>query len=131
VDSLSSLAMLRFFPDDVSTLSLLPIIGWFEIALGVLVLVRPSAELLLFVFVWKVFAEMLRPFSGEPFWEFIERFGSYSAALALFLVLLAQRSVKSPQNSSQRRCSNVADEHSDPHPAGRKSRVSAPVKSST
>jgi hypothetical protein len=89
------LAALRFFPDDGSTLPLLPAVGWFEIALGVLVLVRPSAELLLFVFIWKVFTETLRPLSGEPFGEFIERFGSYSASLALFFVLVAQRKVRS------------------------------------
>lgn len=85
------LATLRISPDYVSTLSIIPIIGWSEIALSMLVLLLPSAELLVFVFAWKVFTEMLRLFSGEPLWEFIERFGSYSAPLALFFILLLQR----------------------------------------
>jgi hypothetical protein len=37
---------------------------------------------------------MLRPMSGEPLWEFIERFGSYAAPLAFFLVLVAQRKIR-------------------------------------
>jgi hypothetical protein len=48
------------------------------------------------------------PHSVEPFWEFIERFGSYSAALALFFVLLAQRSVRSLQNAGPLETKNVA-----------------------
>jgi hypothetical protein len=38
---------------------------------------------LLFVFLWKIGIEWLRPMAGEPFWEFIERGGSYAAPLAL------------------------------------------------
>ena len=80
--------------NDASGSSVLPAIGWFEIALGILVVVWPSAELLVFVVIWKVFTEMLRPVSGEPLWEFIERFGSYSAPFAFFLVLVAQRKIR-------------------------------------
>jgi hypothetical protein len=79
---------------DGSGSSVLPAIGWFEIALGILVVVWPSAEFLVFVVIWKVFTEMLRPVSGEPLWEFIERFGSYSAPLAFFFVLVAQRKIR-------------------------------------
>ena len=57
--------------------------GWFEIALGGLVLAWPAYGLMLFVFVWKVGTEALRPLTGEPIWEFIERGGSYGAPLAL------------------------------------------------
>jgi hypothetical protein len=57
--------------------------GWFEVALGLLVLAWPARGLLLFVFVWKLSTEALRPFAGEPIWEFIERGGSYGAPFAL------------------------------------------------
>jgi hypothetical protein len=72
----------------VRSLSLIPAVGWFEIALGVAVLVRPLRQLLLFVFAWKVGTEFLRLVAGEPVWEFIERFGSYTAPLALVCVQL-------------------------------------------
>jgi hypothetical protein len=61
-------------------------LGWFEIALGLIVLANPAPAVLVFAFVWKVGTELLRPMVGEPFWEFVERCGSYAAPLALFYV---------------------------------------------
>ena len=49
---------------DASTL-----VGWFEIALGVLVFVYPATGLLLFIFAQKVFTESLRLPVGERVWE--------------------------------------------------------------
>jgi hypothetical protein len=64
--------------------------GWFECILGLVVLLRPTYGLLIFVFAWKLGTEALRPLAGEPVWEFIERGGSYGAPLALAW-LLARR----------------------------------------
>ncbi|HEY3081734.1 MAG TPA: hypothetical protein VGM69_17725 [Chloroflexota bacterium] len=61
-------------------------VGLFEIALGLLVLVRPIPALLLFVVLWKLGTELLRPLAGEPLWEFVERWSSYTAPLALLWV---------------------------------------------
>ena len=61
----------------------LVLVGAFEILLGILVLVRPFRPLLVFILIWKLFTEFLYPLSGAPFWEFIERWGSYGAPLAL------------------------------------------------
>ena len=60
-----------------------PLAGWFELALGLLVLACPKRGVLLFVFAWKLGTEAFRPLAGEPIWEFIERGGSYGAPLAL------------------------------------------------
>jgi hypothetical protein len=62
-------------------------IGWFELALGVTVIAVPLPGLLLFVAAWKVASEMLYPVTGHPFWEFIERGGSYWAPIALSFLL--------------------------------------------
>src|SRR5262249_51903497 len=70
----------------VEARALSPLVGWFEMALGLLVIARPSVSLLVFVFVWKVGTEWLRPIAGEPLWEFIERGGSYTAPLALLVL---------------------------------------------
>jgi len=75
--------------------TLLPGIGWFEILLGAAVLVAPLPALLLFIFDWTAATEMLYPASGAPFWEFIERGGSYGAPLALFF-LGARRAAREP-----------------------------------
>ena len=68
--------------DTISQFSLVEVIGWFEIAIGLVILAWPWAGLLLFVVVWKLGTEWLRLLAGEPMWEFIEREGSYAAPLA-------------------------------------------------
>ena len=66
---------------------LTPVIGWLELLLGVAVIAAPIPALLLSIFAWKIATEMLYPLSGYPFWEFIERGGSYAAPLALFFIV--------------------------------------------
>jgi hypothetical protein len=73
-------------PATVTAADLVARLGWCEMLLGLAVLVRPLPALLVFVFVWKVAVELLRPFAGELFWEVVERGGSYAAPLALFYV---------------------------------------------
>jgi hypothetical protein len=77
--------------------ALVPSVGWFEMVLGIAVLLAPMPPLLLFIFLWKVGTEMLYPVSGlgqTPFFEWVERGGSYAAPLALF-VLTLRRSMPS------------------------------------
>ena len=59
--------------------------GVFEGMLGLAVLARPSAPLLVAVGLWKVATEFTRVLAGEPVWEFIERAGSYAAPFALLV----------------------------------------------
>ena len=72
--------------------ALVPQVGLFEFFLAGLVLVLPRPGLLLAVCFWKIAAETLFLVSGAPVWEFIERFGSYTAPLALALLLTQGRS---------------------------------------
>jgi hypothetical protein len=92
-------------PQMAQGASLIALVGWFEIALGLLVLAKPVPAVLIFVFVWKVGTELLRLLVGEPFWEFIERGGSYAAPLALLYVRswstsTSTKSARPPQPSS-------------------------------
>ena len=73
-------------PDTIISANLIAVVGWFEVALGIAVLIRPFRSLLVFVLAWKVFTEMLRPLSGEPFFEFVERAGDYAVPLSLVLI---------------------------------------------
>jgi hypothetical protein len=69
-------------------LVLVPTVGWLEILLGLVVLVKPpTPAALVFIFGWKVLTEALRPLAGEEFGQFVERGGSYAAPLALALSL--------------------------------------------
>jgi hypothetical protein len=79
-------AVLGIGTATVEARALIPLVGWFEMVLGLLVIARPSAALLVFVCIWKVGTEWLRPMAGEPLWEFIERGSSYAAPLALLVL---------------------------------------------
>lgn len=60
-------------------------IGWLELGLALLVWLRPAPALLFFVVAWKLATESLFLTSGAPapFFEVVERGGSYVAPLAL------------------------------------------------
>jgi phosphohistidine phosphatase SixA len=64
----------------------IPAVGAFELALALLVLLRPVPRVLLAIAVWKVASELLYPLAGAPMWEFIERGGSYLAPAAAALL---------------------------------------------
>lgn len=64
--------------------------GYVEIAVAVLVVLRPSVTLLVLIAAWKLATEALFPLTGAPIWEFVERGGSYAAPLAL-AVMMARR----------------------------------------
>ncbi|MEO6004412.1 MAG: hypothetical protein ABIZ04_07645 [Opitutus sp.] len=71
----------------VDPTALVPAIGAFEFLLAALVLCRPTPYLLVGIAGWKLATEFLFIFSGSPVWEVIERFGSYTAPLALAMLL--------------------------------------------
>ena len=68
-----------------------PTVGVFELVLSAGVLLRPSVSLLIGVCAWKFATEALFVFAGSPVWEVLERFGSYTAPLALAFLLAKQQ----------------------------------------
>ncbi|GAO45743.1 hypothetical protein FPE01S_18_00070 [Flavihumibacter petaseus NBRC 106054] len=62
--------------------SLMPLVGWIDIGMGVMMLVYPIAALPAWLVFWGFITAMLRPLSGEPVAEWIERAGNYGAPLA-------------------------------------------------
>lgn len=70
--------------------ALVPFVGAFEFLLAGVLLFLPRPGLLLFVCGWKIASESLFLVAGAPIWELIERFGSYTAPLALAVVLAAE-----------------------------------------
>lgn len=85
-----------------STQASLTAIGWFEIILGILVLLAPKAPLLFFVCGWKIIIESLFIFSGAFYggFEFIERGASMVAPLALYFIISTLKEFSSKQNSN-------------------------------
>jgi uncharacterized membrane protein YphA (DoxX/SURF4 family) len=72
--------------DAQSAYMLMPIIGTIDITLGVMVLLSPRRSILLYMAVWGLWTAVLRPLSGEPIWEALERAGNYGAPLALLML---------------------------------------------
>jgi uncharacterized membrane protein YphA (DoxX/SURF4 family) len=65
---------------------LMPIVGCIDIALGIMMLACPLRVIPAWLVVWGIATALLRPLSGEPFAEFIERAGNFGAPLALLVL---------------------------------------------
>lgn len=65
---------------------LMPLVGAADILVGVLALIRPMPVVFAYMVVWALWTAMLRPLTGEPFWELLERAGNYGVPLALLLL---------------------------------------------
>jgi uncharacterized membrane protein HdeD (DUF308 family) len=77
---------LRWFgvADSSQAVNLMIWVGVFEVVLGLAVLIKPVRGVVLFVLVWKVGTDLLRPLVGQPNYQFVERAGDYVLPLALF-----------------------------------------------
>jgi len=62
---------------------LMPWVGTMDVTIGLLALVWPCRALFVWAALWATWTALLRPLSGEPFWECIERAGNYGVPLAL------------------------------------------------
>jgi hypothetical protein len=65
---------------------LMPVLGSIDILVGVAMLAYPVRAIPAWLVIWGIVTALLRPLSGEPFAEFIERAGNYGAPLALLLL---------------------------------------------
>ncbi len=72
--------------DRPTALTLMPIVGTIDVALGVLGFVSPRRWALVWCAFWGLMTATLRPLAGESFWEVLDRAGNYGGPLA-FLVL--------------------------------------------
>ncbi|MEM9450893.1 MAG: hypothetical protein AAGA75_20505 [Cyanobacteria bacterium P01_E01_bin.6] len=68
--------------------TLMPIVGWMDIILGILALFAPRKALILFMAAWGLMTAFLRPLAGEPVSELFERAYNYGVPFAVFLIIL-------------------------------------------
>ena len=62
---------------------LLPLIGLLDILVAIFALVKPVRAILIWASVWAFATALIRPISGEPIWDFVERWANWAAPLAL------------------------------------------------
>jgi hypothetical protein len=72
--------------DKVHAYQLMPVLGTADILMGLLLLFKPVRAVAVWLVIWGIITAACRPFSGEPFAEFIERAGNYGAPLALLVL---------------------------------------------
>jgi hypothetical protein len=73
---------------------LMPVVGCIDILLGLMLLVYPLRVIPAWLVLWGITTALLRPLSGEPFAEFMERAGNFGAPLALLLVSGFPRNIR-------------------------------------
>jgi hypothetical protein len=64
----------------------MPWLGSVDILMGLSLLFYPTRAVLWWLVIWGTITAFLRPMSGEPFAEFIERAGNFGAPLALLVL---------------------------------------------
>lgn len=85
----------KFGVSDAGTATkLLLIIGTIDIALAILVLIKPIRIALLWMVFWGFWTALLRPIVGLPVWDFVERWANWGAPLALLLLIGWPKSAK-------------------------------------
>ncbi len=80
--------------DPQTATTLLWLVGAMDIALAVLILIRPIRIALLWMAIWGFWTALIRPIVGEPIWDFVERWANWGAPLALLLLVGWPQSLK-------------------------------------
>jgi hypothetical protein len=65
---------------------MMPILGSFDVLLGLIMLAKPIRAIALWLVIWGLVTAALRPLSGESFAELIERAGNFGAPLTLLIL---------------------------------------------
>ena len=73
---------------------LMPLVGAVDVTVGMAVLFAPRGLPLIYMTVWALWTALLRPLSGETFFETLERAGNYGVPLALIILTAMPRSLR-------------------------------------
>lgn len=65
---------------------LMPLVGCLDVVMGIMILVYPARIVPAWLTIWGLLTAAMRPLSGEPFAELIERAGNFGTPLALLLL---------------------------------------------
>ncbi len=71
---------------ESAAMTLLPLIGIMDIVVAIIALVRPLKVVLIWATAWALVTALIRPITGDPIWDFIERTANWAAPLALLML---------------------------------------------
>jgi hypothetical protein len=80
---------------QVTAHQFMPVLGSVDILMGFTMLVYPLRAIVLWLAIWGLLTAALRPLSGEPFPELLERAGNFGAPTILLILCGAGRSLSS------------------------------------
>ena len=80
--------------DSATAGQLLMLVGLVDLAVALIVLLRPIRLVLLWATFWGFWTALVRPLVNEPIWDFIERWANWGAPLALLVLIGWPKSVK-------------------------------------
>ena len=72
---------------DEVAIKIMPVIGIIDILVALIVLIRPLKPVVIYAAVWALLTALMRPISGEPILEFVERTANWAVPLALYFLL--------------------------------------------
>jgi hypothetical protein len=72
--------------NQITAYRLMPLLGSFDILMGIGMLVYPIRAIPAWLVIWGFFTALLRPLSGEPIAELFERAGNFGAPLILLMM---------------------------------------------
>lgn len=73
--------------DAALAAQILSLVGLLDLAVALIVLVRPVPAVLLWAAFWGFWTALVRPLVGEPVWDFVERWANWGAPLALLFLV--------------------------------------------
>ena len=68
---------------ESTAIILLPLIGVMDILVAIFALVKPIRVVLIWATLWAFATALIRPISGEPIWDFVERTANWAVPLVL------------------------------------------------
>ena len=77
--------------DTPTATTLLLLIGYFDLIVALVVLIKPVRPILLWAAFWGFWTALLRPLVGVGWLDFIERSANWAAPLALFLLMKEEK----------------------------------------
>ena len=77
-----------------TAITIMPLIGVLDIIVATLVLIYPTRILLIWATIWAFATALIRPVSGMPIWDFIERGANWAAPLALLFIVGFPKNVR-------------------------------------
>jgi hypothetical protein len=70
---------------------LIILIGFLDVIVALVVLVKPFKLVVLWAVIWTFTTALIRPISGEPIWEFVERGVNWIVPLTLYILIDKKR----------------------------------------